>query len=188
MKRNTHVIPNLRRASDPPDVIVIEGWCESIPLEEQLLVKELIDLDPDRFTRSFWERQFHIDLSGTLSTTVGLVESLRTMFNVSSRLGVLSISSVPKISASLLPPLMARSLQYALIFTSPPSHSRKSRAVCTKGRISTYQDFSARNIPGPILRYRTGSWVPIPVVGIMMLNNGDLTSNIDAYIQIASRN
>lgn len=34
VKKNAHIIPNLRRAPDPPGVIVIEGRCESIPLEE----------------------------------------------------------------------------------------------------------------------------------------------------------
>ena len=110
-RKNTHIIPNLRRAPYPPSVIVIEGRCESIPLEEQLLVKEFIDLGLDRSTGGFWEWQSYVDLSVALSITIGLVESLRTMFNMSSRPGVLSISSISKISASLLPPLMARSLQ-----------------------------------------------------------------------------
>jgi len=83
-RKNTHIIPNLCGAPYPPSIIVIEGWCESIPLKEQLLVKELIDLGPDCSTGGFWEWQSHIDLSVALSTTVGSVENLRTMFNVSS--------------------------------------------------------------------------------------------------------
>ena len=138
-KGNTHLVPNLCGAPDPPVIIMIKSWCKSIPPNEWLLAEELVDLIHDRFIGRRWERQSYVNLKRDSTQLPVLSDAFHTIFSVSSRLGVLSISSVPNISASRLPPFTARSLQYPLIFASPPSHSRKSNAVRMRFPINTDQ-------------------------------------------------
>ena len=140
-ENGTHSVVHLRTAPDPPAVIVIEDWNKGVPVKQWFSVEELVDRDPNCPLRGCRQRELHVDLATALSAVLSRAKRILTMFSVSSWSGVLSITSVPRISASFLPPLMARSLQYALILDSPPSHSRKSRPRYTKHHlISPYSN------------------------------------------------
>ena len=115
---------------DPLIIIVIESWCESIPFNEWLLAEELVGLIPDCFNGSCWEWQLHVSLKWDLAHLLALSGVFYTLFSMSSWLGVLSTSSVPKVSASHLPPFMTRSPQCPLTFASPPRCLWKSNSMC----------------------------------------------------------
>ena len=84
MKKKIHLVPHLRRAPGPPTVVVIEGWCESVTVKQQLLHEELTDRCLDRFLGGFREQKFHINLTMMFSTTLSRVKRFRTIFSVSS--------------------------------------------------------------------------------------------------------
>ena len=146
----------MRGAADPLVIVVIEIWRESIPFDEWLLAEELVDPIPDHFIRRRREWQSQVNLKQDSAQLLVLSDAFHTIFSMNSRLGVSSIPPVLKISASRLPPFTARSLQYPLIFASPPSHSQKSNAVYMRFPINTYRiaDHGMRTRPNAEIENR----------------------------------